>query len=168
MRGGPCTPAQPPGDGEPEQRVRAPDADVLIERKRSDHRKVEHQVRLVVDAIGGDGQTGSAAYDVALPGNQGDRRYHRNHRNNDAVAGSAGPRTRHQLINCAKSKDESRQRNQDDLKQRREGLGLAMAESVIVVGGMGRNPHPRERGKAGDQIESGIGKATQHRGRSGR
>jgi hypothetical protein len=40
------------------------------------------------------------------------------------------------------SQPERRKRDQDDLEQGGQRLGLAMAEAVVVIVGHGRDPHP--------------------------
>ena len=67
----------------------------------------------------------------------------------------------------APTDDKRRQGDQDDLDQRDQSLGFAVAEAVVAVGRQGGNPHPGERDEAGDEVEPGVGKAAEHRHRSG-
>ena len=85
-RRAPGTPAEPHGDDQAEKRVSPGNAAILIERQRGDNRQIEQQIRLIMDMIGGDGETAGAADDMPLPGQQRQSRRHGDQRDGNALA----------------------------------------------------------------------------------
>jgi hypothetical protein len=90
---------------------------------------------------------------ILLPAEQRQRADNRDGRNEDAVARRAGTFARRQLLNRMHRQSDRRSGDQHDLKHGRQRLGLAMAKAVVVIGGHPRNPHPRQRGHTGHQIQ---------------
>jgi hypothetical protein len=85
----------------------------------------------------------------------------------DALAGvRAGP-ARGQPIDRAPRDGGGGNRDQRDLEQRGQRLGLAVAEAMIGIRRRGRHAHAPQGDERGDQIEPGIGERAEHRDRSG-
>ncbi len=72
-----------------------------------------------------------------------------------------------QSVERAPGDGERGKADQDDLDQRGQRLGLAVAEAMLVVGRHGRPAEAEEGDQAGDQIERGVGEAAKHRNGSG-
>ena len=167
-RGAPRPEQQPRRDDQPEDRVGPDQPDELVERQRHDHRGVEQQVGLVMNAVGGDRDRPGPRDHVPLVEDQQERRGHGDERHPDAQLGRGRRGARHQPFDRAIADPARRQRDQHDLDQGDERLGLAVAEAMVVIGGKRRDPHPGKRHHAGDQVERGVGKAAEHRHRGGR
>ena len=73
----------------------------------------------------------------------------------------------HQPGDRAPADGERRDGDDDDLDQRGERLGLAVAEAVIVVGRARGDADSEQGDQRGEQIEAGVGERAQHRHRAG-
>ena len=121
-----------------------------------------------MDVIGGDREAARLADHVALPRQQREGHDNRRHRNTDPLGCGLHPRAGQELLDGAAGDPERRDRDQDDLEQRGDGLCLAVAEAMLVVRRLRGDPHAQQRRQAGNQIEYGVGKAAEHRCRAGR
>ncbi len=162
----PRAPQQPCGDAEPEQWIGLGKAEVRIDRQRRDHREVEQQVGLIVHTVGADRERPGAADHVALPGEQGEGRENRRHRHRDALFCRLDPAAFDQVEHGPEHDRRSGQRDQDHLQHRGKRLCLAVSEAVLLVGRHRGDPHAGQRRQARDEVERGVGEASQHRRRA--
>ena len=119
----------------PNSGIGAGEAEILVEHQRRDHREVEQQVALIMDAVGADRDRAGAADHRALIGDQ---------RQRDGDRDDARRRCHIRHWRCARpaiSRSTARQpmpsaeiEMMHDLDQRGERLRLAVAEAVVVVG----------------------------------
>ena len=125
------------------------EAEVLVERQRRDHREIEQQVGLVMDVVG----RGSRREPVrritwrcqASSASVATMAMHRNH---DALLRRLGAPASTSRSTARKAMPRGRERDQDHLEHRRQRLGLAVAEAVILVGRHAPRPtlRPASRG----------------------
>ena len=119
-----------------------------------------------MDMVGADRDRFGLGDDISLVREQTQRRDNGDDRYANPVFGMSSGFALHQPHDCAVKDRERRQDDHNNLKQRRQCLGLAMAEPVIAVGGLRRHFNPVECDQRGKQIEAGIGKRSKHSDRT--
>ena len=160
-------PAEPPGDDDAEDRVGIVPPREPVEQECGDDRTVEQHVRLIMDVVRQDRDRSRPADDRALIPQQRHRREDR--RDGDA---DAEPEMARRLVVAERQQRAPRdadRRGGDEhhLEQGGERLGLAVAETVVVIRRRRGEPHAVERDEAGEQVEPRIGEAAEHRDRPG-
>jgi hypothetical protein len=106
--------------------------------------------------------------DVALIRDEAERQNDGNERDADADIGAARQVVDAELHDRARTDRDRRAEDDERLHQRGDRLGFAVAEAVILVGGLRREPDRVKSDEAREQIEPGVGERPEHRHRPGR
>jgi hypothetical protein len=106
----------------------------------------------------------SSRSDAPLIGDKRSSQRHRGDRHRNAKLGVNRLRSHQQALHRANCNEDRGNGNQDHLHQRRQGLGFAMSEAMLVIGWSGRNSNGEQDNQARDQIQSAVGERAEHRG----
>jgi hypothetical protein len=140
----------------------------LVGSERRDHCRIEHQVRLIMEIVGADRDRSGAGDHPALVSQQAGCCDHGGERHRDAPLGVGRGRAGQQPLHGAVADEQGRCGNQHHLAERHQSLGLAMTKPVVVIGGKRGDANAGQGHEAGDDVESGVGKAAEHGRRVGR
>ena len=89
---------------------------------------------------------------MPLVGDQRDGQNYRDERDADSKLGVGGLCTGQQPLDRPEADEDRRQGDQDHLHKRGQRLGFPVAEAMLVVRGLGGDPHGHQHDKAGDKI----------------
>ena len=163
----PNVPEQIHGDADTDHRIHQTGAEAGAGEERDDDACMDQYVTLVVQRIGGDGDGFGVFHHVGLERHQrqghGDGKHHHPNPQHFIGDGFGG----NEAVDHLDHQIEGRAGHESRLGQCREGLGLAMAEAVIDVGGPERTADSKQDHQRRRRIHDGIDQRREYADRTG-